>query len=97
MSNEILSQVSVQQLKQVIALREKIEALEAQITEILGGKVRRGPGRPPAAASSAAAAAPAGKKPRRKMSAAARKRIAAIAKARWAKAKAAGRTTLKGG
>lgn len=108
MNNENVSQLSVQQLRQIIALREKIETLEADIAGIVGGTVvKRGPGRPPgrplgrppgrppAAAVAAVGAPEEAKSGRRKMSAAARQRISASAKARWAKARAAGQATLK--
>ncbi len=71
--NTSLLHLSVQQLRHAAALRERIEALERQLAGILGGSVP-------------AAAAPV---KRRKMSAAGRARIAAAARARWARVRAA--------
>ncbi|HWD18611.1 MAG TPA: hypothetical protein VHB20_04985 [Verrucomicrobiae bacterium] len=62
------------QLRKVIAIKERIEELEAQLTELIGSP----------------AAAPAKVKTgRRTMSAAAKARIAAAQRARWAKVHAA--------
>ncbi len=77
------------QLKQE---RDRIDAAIGALEGTRGGRSangrRRGrPGRP-------LAAAPVGKKRRRKLSAAAKKRISEAAKARWAKAKKAGRNSL---
>jgi uncharacterized small protein (DUF1192 family) len=68
-----LHNLSVAQLRQVIALKEQIEELQAELDSITGGE--------------SAAPAPAGRKKRR-MSAAARAAIGRAQKARWAKAKA---------
>ena len=76
-----LSNVSVQQLKRAVVLREQIEKLEHELAGILGE-------------SPAPAASSNGHTGRRKMSAAARAKIAAAARARWARAKAANRKTL---
>ena len=67
--------LSVQQLRQAANLKEKITALEKQLGQILGSTT----------------APVATKAPKKKggMSAAGRARIAAAAKARWAKVKAA--------
>lgn len=75
MSQNTLNCLSVQQLKRAVAIKERIARLEKKLASLLGGPDT----------------APAGKtrKPRRKMSAAGRARIAAAAKARWAKVKAA--------
>jgi DNA polymerase/3'-5' exonuclease PolX len=72
--DNILTRFSAAQLKKAIAIKERIEKLEKDLTGILGipepmtvgGAIRR----------------------RRKMSAAARAKISAAAKARWAKVKA---------
>jgi len=74
MSN--LQNLSVAQLRKVVAIKEKLETLNAQLTSIAGVEA-------PAAAE--AEAAP--KRRRRKMSAAARAAIAAGQRRRWAKAK----------
>ena len=68
--------VTIEQLKQVIAIKEQIAALEAKLGKIIGGK----------SAPVAAVVAPV-KKGRKKMSAAGKARIAAAQKARWAKVK----------
>jgi hypothetical protein len=70
-----LANVSLQQLKQAISIREKIEKLEAELGRLLG-------------VASRPAAAPGPKRKRRRMSAAARAKISAAAKARWAKVRA---------
>ena len=64
--------LSVQQLHQVINLKEQIEALENKLNQLAGSTVKP------------VAEAP---KKRRKMSAAGRAKIAAAQKARWAKQK----------
>ena len=71
MQPNLLANVPRQKLKQAIAIREKIESLENELSRIIGGGSRT----PKTAA------------PRRKgkMSAAARARISAGMKARWAK------------
>jgi hypothetical protein len=73
-----LQNLTVEQLRKVVAIKEEIERLEAKLAKVGGG---RGPGRPPGSA-----AAPAVRR-RRKMSAAAKARIAAGQRARWAKVK----------
>jgi hypothetical protein len=106
-----LTNISVQQLKRAIVVREQIEALEHELAAILGESHSgaKGPGgrRTMSAAARAKIAAAqrarwarqkghaVSDKPRRTMSAAARAKIAAAARARWAKAKAANRKTLK--
>jgi hypothetical protein len=65
-------QLSLEQLKQAIAIREQIEALETKLSTLLGGT------------SSPVEAAPRQKKG---MSAVGRARVAAAQKARWAKKK----------
>jgi hypothetical protein len=74
MQSNPLANISLQQLNQAIAIREKIEDLETELGRMLGGKSR-------------SAAAPGLKRRRRTMSAAARAKISAAAKARWAKRK----------
>ncbi|HEY1661870.1 MAG TPA: hypothetical protein VGI03_05575 [Verrucomicrobiae bacterium] len=70
------------QLRKAANLRDKIGELEVELSHVLGSS----------------ASTPVEKIPvkgtRRKMSAAAKKKIAASAKARWAKAKAAGKNSL---
>jgi len=86
--------LSTAQLERAVAIKQQIEGLEAEFTTLLSGEVssaappvKRGPGRPPGVKAAVA-------KPRRKMGRAARARLSALAKARWKKAKAAGRTRL---
>jgi hypothetical protein len=71
MSNDVLS-LSAASLQRVIKIKRKMERLEEQLAKLLGGS------------SSAATSSPDGRK-RRKMSPEGRKRIAAAAKARWAR------------
>ena len=70
-----IADLSVKQLRQVVNLKEKIEALEQKVNRLAGST-----------AKPVAAKAP---KKRRKMSAAGKARIVAALKARWAKYKAA--------
>jgi hypothetical protein len=67
-----IANLSVQQLRRVINLKEKIEALENKLNQLAGSTAK-----PDAEAP----------KKRRKMSAAARRKIGAAQKARWAKQK----------
>jgi len=69
-----LQNLSVEQLRKVVAIKEEIETLTAQLASITGDD-----------APAAAAAAP--KRGRRKMSAAARAAIGAAQRRRWAKAR----------
>lgn len=73
MTNNPLANLSVQQLRRAITLKEQIEALEQELTQALGA---------PAPATPAASGR--GKYQR---SAAARAKMAAAQKARWAKLK----------
>lgn len=75
MSQNVLNSLSVQQLKRAVAIKERIARLEKKLATLLG--------------ESNPAPAGTGSQPRRKMSAAGRARIAAAAKARWAKVRAA--------
>jgi len=71
-----MSDVSVEQLRRAVQIKEEIEALESQLGRLLGGNgASRGRpvGRPAAG--------------RRRMSAAGRARIAAALRARWARAR----------
>jgi hypothetical protein len=105
-----LENLTVKQLRKLVAIKEKIETLQGEIEAITGGEAaapqkRRGRkkmsfsarARLGAAARWAkvrAVRAEAAPKKRRKMSAAGRARMAAAAKARWAKAKAEGKNRL---
>jgi hypothetical protein len=72
-----ISNLSSSQLRRAASIKDLIEALQTKLTKILGGKANGG----------AAPARPVHK--RRKMSAAGRAKIAAAARARWARVKAA--------
>jgi hypothetical protein len=69
-----LRDLTVAQLNKAVTIKERIETLEKELTDILGGSE-------PATTSAAGSG-------RRKMSAAARAKISAAAKARWAKVNA---------
>jgi len=98
--------VSIKQLKRAVIIREKIDSLQRELTQILGGEIpirRVGKRKMSAAARARIGAAQrvrwakvkgASAKPKRKMSAAGRAAISAAAKVRWKKAKAAGKTRL---
>ena len=88
-----MTNITAKALRRAADLKDQIESLSNELTRILSGggngvpspfSARRG--RPPGN----------GKKPtgKRNMSPAARAKIAAAAKARWAKAKAAGKKSL---
>ena len=83
-----MTNLSVAQLRRALSLREKIDELESELSKLLGS-ASAGPN------GSAARRVPvAAVKPKRTMSAAGRARIAAAARKRWRKAKAAGKRTL---
>lgn len=82
MENNSLLNLSPAQLRRAAELKEKIDQLNAELGQLLGGS--------PASASSAG---PGG---RRQMSPAARAKIAAAARARWAKFRA-GKSNANGG
>jgi hypothetical protein len=96
--NAPFAQLSAVQLRTAAEIKEKIDSLQSELNGLLSGapgQVRRGRGRPANRLSvKSTRLQPVTRKPRRKMSAAAKKKIAAAAKARWAKAKAAGKSTL---
>jgi hypothetical protein len=70
-----IAELSVKQLRQVVNLKEKIEALENKLNQLAGSTAK------PVVAKAS--------KKKRKMSAAGKARIVAALKARWAKYKAA--------
>jgi hypothetical protein len=88
MSNNALSNLSLQQLTHAVSIREQIDALQQQLAELLGG-------------AEAAPVKVKGRRGRRTMSAAARAAIGAAQRRRWAKqrrgkaAKPAGRRRRK--
>jgi len=71
-----ISNLSVQQLRKAATLKERIQALEKELNQLLGYTV-------------ASVAGPAPKKKKFKMSASAKAKISAAAKLRWAKIKGA--------
>jgi hypothetical protein len=75
----VLNSLSVEQLRKAVAIKEQIEQLEAQLDSVLG--------------DSAEPLVPS--KKRHRMSAAGRARIAAAARARWAKLKGQQETPRK--
>jgi len=99
-----LTNLSAQQLRQAAALKERIDALQRQLTRILGGSSadgsnaafrRRAAAKPGSSMrKSKSSGASAGARPKQHLTAAARARLSAIARARWKKAKAAGRMAL---
>jgi hypothetical protein len=80
-----LAEVSARDLRKAAALKERIEELQSELNSLLGA----GGGTSARAASEGAP-----RRGRRRMSAEAKARLAAIAKARWKKAKASGRMRL---
>lgn len=100
MQTSSLADLTTTQLRRAIAIKEQINALNGELSAILGApepKVarrgrRKASGRP-AAPKTAVAAKPTEKK-RRKFSAAARAKMRLAAKARWAAAKAKGQSKL---
>jgi hypothetical protein len=81
----MISNITANQLRHAAEIKDKIETLEGELAALLNGTApAKRLGRPPAS----------GKKGKRTMSAAGRARIAAAARARWKKAKAAGRNSL---
>jgi hypothetical protein len=77
------TQLSAAQLRRAADIKTRIEHLQKELTRLLGNDRGSGPNAPVKPA-----------KTKRKLNAAARKRISKAAKARWAKAKAAGRKKL---
>ena len=73
MATNSLSNLSVQQLQRAITLKEKIEALEGELSQILGAPATEAPAR--------------AVRRRPQISAAGRARIAAAQRARWAQIK----------
>jgi hypothetical protein len=97
-----LQNLSVEQLRRVVAIKEQIEHLEEALEKIAGGRGPgrppgpgrpRGPGRPP----SNGASIPGFGRKRRRLSAQARARIAAGQRARWARVKGTAAAAAKAG
>jgi hypothetical protein len=80
----MINDVSASDLRRAATIKDKIETLQAELNNILGGHV----------VGNGLIARTQKKSGRRKMSAAGRAKIAAAARARWAKVKAAGKKTL---
>ena len=102
-----MNNLSIADLRRAIEIKEQIESLEANLLILLSGGAVRSPGtrktrRRRKAVSASAKVASNGTPPikqkrgQRRMSAAGRARIAAAARERWKKAKAAGKTSLGG-
>jgi hypothetical protein len=79
-----LHNLTVAELRKVVAIKEKIEALQSRLDSIAGddGAAAHGPAVP-------------GRRKKRRMSAAARARIGAAQRARWAKAKRANKASAR--
>src|SRR5258708_39965840 len=75
-----ISDVSAKQLRKAANLKERIESLQDDLNRILG--------------NSGVGSAASGARTRRSMSAATKAKLAAIARARWKKAKAQGKKVL---
>jgi hypothetical protein len=105
-----LQNLTVEQLRKLIAIREQIETLQGEIESIAGGE-SAAPKKPRGArkmsrsqaariavaarwAKTRAAKVEGAPKKRRKMSAATKAKMVAAAKARWAKVKAEGKSRL---
>jgi len=89
--NSLLTSVSAQDLRRAAEIKEKIESLQAELAQILGSESVAPRRRSSALLTKGQARV---KKSRVKRSAAVRARLSAIAKARWKKARAAGKTAL---
>ena len=72
MANNLLANLSIEQLRRALSLKEQIAALETRLNQVVGASVP---------------AAPTAKIVRRRLSAATRAKMSAAAKARWAKKK----------
>jgi len=103
-----LQNLSVGQLRKVVAIKERIERLEAGDSTAAPAPGRKRRRMSPAARARIAAAqrarwakarggsvtAPAKRPRKRRVSAATRAKLAAVAKARWARVRATGKSTL---
>src|SRR5438105_9538813 len=90
--------LSVQQLQEAVSLRRQIDQLQNQLSNLLGRSGGAGGGRGVSRMTTRrGATATTGRRRRRGMSAAGRARIAAAARARWARIKAAGGGTSLAG
>jgi hypothetical protein len=96
-----MTNLSADQLRRAANIKDEIESLEGELSKLLGGshvgnaKTTKKLGRPAKGGDVDRFKAARIVKPKRKgMSAAGRAKIAAAAKARWAKVKAAGKNSL---
>jgi hypothetical protein len=87
-----LADYTPEQLEQAISLKKQIAALEAQLARLSGRDDSIGKGRPTQITTSTRNVSP--KKAKRTMSPEGRAKIATALKARWAKAKAKGKSRL---
>jgi len=104
MNNNPLSNLTASQLHQAAAIKDKIDALERDLSQILSGAAPKAKGATPKrkrakakatnkqAKATKKQAKP--KKTKRTMSPAARKKLSQAAKARWAKAKKQGKNRI---
>lgn len=88
MENDTLLNLSPVQLRRAAELKERIDGLNRELSKLLGG------GHVGNRVQGSGGAESTGKPARRKMSAAGRARIAAAARARWAKVKSSGGSSL---
>ena len=92
--------ISASDLRRAADIQDEIEGLNGELNKILGGGTSVGNGvkrrgrKPKVSGDVDRFKEDHGMKPKRKMSAAGRAKIAAAARARWAKAKAAGKKSL---
>lgn len=94
-----MNNISADTLRRAATIKDEIESLESELSKILGGEVGNGIVKRKYTKKSGGdvdrfKAARADKPKRKGMSAAGRAKIAAAAKARWAKVKAAGKNSL---
>jgi hypothetical protein len=93
-----MTNVSASDLRKAASIKDKIEELQSELNKILGGGdgtgVKRKYTKKTGGDVDKFKAAHGEEKPKRKMSAAGRAKIAAAAKARWAKVKASGKNSL---
>ena len=91
MASNALTHLSLEQLRRVVSIKEKIAALESELARVVNGSSRARSSRVSPPKMSSGGGSSSGQGPKRKVSASARAKLRAIAKARWAKAKAAGK------
>jgi hypothetical protein len=86
MKHNLVTHLSTKQLQRALSLRERIDAYETELLSVIGADS-------PGDRSPGPAAKP-GRKRKNRMTAAGRAALAASMRARWRKAKSAGRGTL---